>query len=720
MKNGIRAFLIFLVSLLMVPILILGMLPSIIFENLVGSDADDENFIKKQYEYFEEKLADEFQDEIDAAMKKCGDSEVTITGKYDVCKYMAYYSTWYDKKEAALKKANSLATKQPKKQSESNKKQLEDEKKKQPESDQEKPSKDGKERQLKSDWKNSSEQESKNKETSVMKAKGTQVHSGALGRSLRQVSAVPSGGSGTQAFPSGGNTTTTTTSGGSGTQVFPNGGQSTTATISTTPAVNSLPSREKKKEKEKDEVTKKEEKKALDKANIKQFLSFVEDAKLLKVTKLTVKKSSRYTISYRGDHAFAKYLKLTKDEIETCDQQAELLKVFLDSDYNGEVSLEDMGADTDDWGNYGGFGSEAKDVKKITQLSDRQLWKLLTGIDTAVKPGMSQCSKSRMDGRMTTITVKVWDWKSPGTSSLKKVTKKKKVVINKALKNFWISFFNAVYSDDSQIVIHELGGYAYRMNTSGGSISAHSFGSTMDINWSSSVNGYGNGYGQKVCTKSVWEKMKNSQKKYEIIYKGSPLQKIAYKYTLSWGGEWRSVKDPMHISLIGDVKRSQLKERGKGVTYYMPGTGGGVGRKYKLSKSDYQFVCQVVAQECSVNYEGALAVISFMCNQNEVGASNLKGKGLVGVCKSGWYAAYNTGAYRRRVPSKFVKQAVTDALNGKRNIPICVIEFWAKGYQSHSYDGSVYKFYATIGDNDYYYSTALRKKYKNQFFSYRK
>ena len=643
------------------------MLPSIIFDNLTGANEDDENFIKEQYEFFEENLAKEFQSELDTALQKYGNEDVSISGKYDVCKYMAYYSAWYDKKEKALENARNAATKSTKK---SNKKTTE-----------------SKETTTESTTETSTEAT-----TETKAATQTTVGNNQIQQNVKVTGqSAPGGGSGTQAFST------------------PNKPKQPVKQHSST--VTNPSSNFQKKKKSKDEE------KATDKTSMKQFLVLVKEAKIVKVVKKSVKKSSRYIISYRGDHAFAKYLDLTKDEIEVCDQQAELLKAFLGDDYNGEVSLEDMAAG----GELDGYGEEAKDVKKITQMSDKQVWKLLTGLNVASKPSTSQCSKSRMDRRMTNITVKVWDWKSPGTKSLKKVTKKKTITVNKALKNFWISFFNAVYMDESKIVIHELYGYSYRLNTSKTSISAHSFGCTMDINWSSSINGYGNGYNDKVASKSTWEKMKNTQTKYEIIYNGSPLQKIVYKYTLSWGGEWKSVKDPMHVSFIGDIPRSSLKSRGKRVTYYMPGNGGGTGKKYHLSKSDYEFVCKVVAQECSVNYEGSLAVISFMCNQNEVGAANLKGKGLVGVCKSGWYQAYNDGSYRRRKPQKFVKRAVTDALNGKRNIPICVLEFWTVNYKSHDWGKSAgYEFYATIGDNDYYYSRALRKKYNKQYFKYKK
>ena len=53
----------------------------------------------------------------------------------------------------------------------------------------------------------------------------------------------------------------------------------------------------------------------------------------------------------------------------------------------------------------------------------------------------------------------------------------------------------------------------------------------------------------------------------------------------------------------------------------------GAGKTYKLSKSDYELLCKIVAQECSENYDGSLAVISHMCNLAEYGS--YRGKGLM-------------------------------------------------------------------------------------------
>lgn len=143
----------------------------------------------------------------------------------------------------------------------------------------------------------------------------------------------------------------------------------------------------------------------------------------------------------------------------------------------------------------------------------------------------------------------------------------------------------------------------------------------------------------------------------------------------------------------------------------------GAGKVYKLSNSDYNTLCKIVAQECSVNYDGALAVVSHMCNLAEYGS--YRGKGLMGTAKGGWYAAYTSGAYKSRHPASFVKRAVKDAINGKRNIPPYVLEFWTAGYKSKSWNySSGERFYKTIGDNDYYYNIKDKKRLKKQTKAY--
>lgn len=126
-------------------------------------------------------------------------------------------------------------------------------------------------------------------------------------------------------------------------------------------------------------------------------------------------------------------------------------------------------------------------------------------------------------------------------------------------------------------------------------------------------------------------------------------------------------------------------------------------RTYTLSDDDYTFVCKVVAAESDVNYEGSLAVISNILNRVE---SSKYPNTILGVIKATWQYTgyYNPGThvypYKKKVPSAHVKQAVTDALNGKRNIPKNVFYFLTHGCKEPAYSKG---FYQTIGGNDYYY-----------------
>lgn len=147
----------------------------------------------------------------------------------------------------------------------------------------------------------------------------------------------------------------------------------------------------------------------------------------------------------------------------------------------------------------------------------------------------------------------------------------------------------------------------------------------------------------------------------------------------------------------------------------------GGGKIYKLSNTDYEFLCKIIAQECSESYEGSLAVISQMCNMCEYSTGGYKGKTLIYAATHGWYSSYTSGAYKKRHPASFVKKAVKDALNGKRNLPPYVQDFWQAGYKPHNYGYSEGKrFYKTIGDNDYFYYIQDKQRLKKATAAYEK
>lgn len=99
-------------------------------------------------------------------------------------------------------------------------------------------------------------------------------------------------------------------------------------------------------------------------------------------------------------------------------------------------------------------------------------------------------------------------------------------------------------------------------------------------------------------------------------------------------------------------------------------SGSGVSR-WNYSDAEIDLLCAITAQECSTSYEGALAVITTAMNRaaspkwRQYGRdplSQYKGKNQFTYSIDGLYKKRLNGRYK-----SFVKQAVLDALNGKRN-----------------------------------------------------
>lgn len=88
--------------------------------------------------------------------------------------------------------------------------------------------------------------------------------------------------------------------------------------------------------------------------------------------------------------------------------------------------------------------------------------------------------------------------------------------------------------------------------------------------------------------------------------------------------------------------------------------------KWTYSESDMDLLCAITAQECSSSYEGALAVITCACNRAESRGTDplteYKRKGqFCYTIDTNWKRRLN-GNYK-----EYVRQAVEDALAGKRN-----------------------------------------------------
>ena len=95
------------------------------------------------------------------------------------------------------------------------------------------------------------------------------------------------------------------------------------------------------------------------------------------------------------------------------------------------------------------------------------------------------------------------------------------------------------------------------------------------------------------------------------------------------------------------------------------------GGKWTYSANDMDLLCAITAQECGSSYTGALAVITTACNRAESAKWKRNGSDPVSQYKAKGQFCYSIdNNWRRKLNGNYpsyVVQAVTDALNGKRN-----------------------------------------------------
>ena len=119
------------------------------------------------------------------------------------------------------------------------------------------------------------------------------------------------------------------------------------------------------------------------------------------------------------------------------------------------------------------------------------------------------------------------------------------------------------------------------------------------------------------------------------------------------------IKEP--VDRVEQVSRSST--RTSAVSY-----GNGT---WSYSASDLDLLCAITAQECSRSYEGALAVITTACNRTVSRSWAKNGSDPLSQYKAPGQFCYSIdNHWRKRLNGNYadyVKQAVLDALNGKRN-----------------------------------------------------
>ena len=145
------------------------------------------------------------------------------------------------------------------------------------------------------------------------------------------------------------------------------------------------------------------------------------------------------------------------------------------------------------------------------------------------------------------------------------------------------------------------------------------------------------------------------------------------------------IKEP--VNKIVEVRRNTITNRSsKSSVSYNNGV-------WTYSAADFDLLCAITAQECSSSYEGALAVITTACNRAESSKWASKGSDPLSQYKAPGQFRYSIDSHwKKRLNGNYssaVKQAVTDALNGKRNHNY--LSFRAAGHASGEYiGGNVY------------------------------
>lgn len=120
------------------------------------------------------------------------------------------------------------------------------------------------------------------------------------------------------------------------------------------------------------------------------------------------------------------------------------------------------------------------------------------------------------------------------------------------------------------------------------------------------------------------------------------------------------------VNKIIEVRtKQQVTSRGSSTTKVR------YGGKWSYSASELDLLCAITAQECSSSYNGALAVITCAANRAESSKWKRNGSDPLSQYKARGQFCYSIDSHWRKrlngnYPS-YVKQAVIDALNGKRN-----------------------------------------------------
>lgn len=181
----------------------------------------------------------------------------------------------------------------------------------------------------------------------------------------------------------------------------------------------------------------------------------------------------------------------------------------------------------------------------------------------------------------------------------------------------------------------------------------------------------------------------DSSKRETVVQSGkNGLKEITYK--VKYQNEIEIERTEISSTILKEpvdkiVEVRKVTSRSSSVTY-----SNGV---YSYSAEEFDLLCAITAQEASSSYEAALAVITCACNRAESSRWARNGSDPLSQYKAPGQFCYSIdNHWKKRLNGNYssvVVQAVTDALNGKRNHNY--LSFRSAGYASGEYiGGNVY------------------------------
>lgn len=244
-------------------------------------------------------------------------------------------------------------------------------------------------------------------------------------------------------------------------------------------------------------------------------------------------------------------------------------------------SLKSSGSSSSTAGGGNISTSQSTDTQSILDMSESEFFSTISegryssyGEASAAWRANENAERSFWESQVVDITVPVWKWTDDTKTN--KVASTTTITVNKHVTSLFKDFMTDLHNLPEKYVILSVGGFSPRLKNNGSSnpgLSAHTFGTTLDIN-AYAARGMGSlgapeNYGDRINKPVEHQSSLNEVEKSECCTLDSSWYELAVKYQLNWGGNWSDdYKDPMHFSVVGDgSEKGQFVTQKKGVLW---------------------------------------------------------------------------------------------------------------------------------------------------------